>query len=477
MERKRLRAAHAKKHWTLEKAAEAIGVGVNTLHAWEKGHATPYPFSRERACEVYGATAAELDLEDPIETSKKAVEPGFIAISSEELSQTTDSVKIPLIEASSPLNTLSLPAASQHDETRLPFSTSTIKDIMEAVNKLEKENNQDMDASRRIIVAGLLSLISGMAVPLEWWEHLTHSQPSPMTIEEFNYFQQLVESCWGLCNGGEWRIAEQVLDSFLFDAIRHASKQREAALLAAQGLVLQSILQAHQLKLANMVPLCQQAVLYAKRAEDHTTLCASLNGLAVAFKYNQQLEESFKSYLEALSYCDNQTSPLVRSRIYAGAAAAFARKGRKQESDLYIHLAYECFPDHPEQDPHFLSADHGLYMISYYHGLSYLALDQPDEALQAFEHYKAYQPMSAVPQRNQLEIINHQGKASILSNDPETYALYLKDGINGALELRSRKRLGEVVDIFRQDMPKSWLTDRQIKPIVEQYPLLLQEMT
>jgi len=53
----------------------------------------------------------------------------------------------------------------------------------------------------------------------------------------------------------------------------------------------------------------------------------------------------------------------------------------------------------------------------------------------------------------------------------------LKDGINGALELRSRKRLGEVVDIFRQDMPKSWLTDRQIKPIVEQYPLLLQEMT
>lgn len=73
MERTRLRTARAKKHWTLEKAAEAIGVGVTTLHQWEKGRANPYPFNRERLCEVYGATAAELDLEEDIETSKEVI--------------------------------------------------------------------------------------------------------------------------------------------------------------------------------------------------------------------------------------------------------------------------------------------------------------------------------------------------------------------------------------------------------------------
>ncbi len=70
MKRTKLQAARARKRWTLEQAAEAIGVGVTSLHQWEQGNANPYPRNKHRVCEVYGATAADLDLEEDIETSK-----------------------------------------------------------------------------------------------------------------------------------------------------------------------------------------------------------------------------------------------------------------------------------------------------------------------------------------------------------------------------------------------------------------------
>jgi hypothetical protein len=321
----------------------------------------------------------------------------------------------------------------------------------------------------------LLSFAGVTATPLAWWKYQKESKQSLITERDFQYGQQLIEGGWGLCNAGEWQTAHYVLESILPDALCAASKQPEAALLAARGLVLQSILQVHQFNVAAMIPLCQQAVLYAKYAGDHTTICAALNGLAVGFKYNQLLESSFQTYLEAVNYCTEQAAPLVKSRIYAGLAASFAQRGYKGEADLYINLAYEHFPEHPEHDPHVLSADHGLYMIAYYHGLMYLALHQPQEALNAFESYKQHLSPSAVPMRNQLEIVNHQSRAAILSNDLDRYIICLQEGMQGALTLKSKKRLNEIVTIFREEVPGEWRHHSRITPFLERYPLLLED--
>jgi DNA-binding SARP family transcriptional activator len=353
-------------------------------------------------------------------------------------------------------------------------SQAIAQGIIEVIQQLGGLDYDMNHPSRREMVAALLSLVGAPAFPLEWWQHLAHTHPSAMKEDEFNYFQQIIEGGWGFLNVGEWNTAELVLESLLPDTMRNASRQRESALLAARGLLLRSLIEAHRMKLATMVPLCKQAVAYAKYAGDHTTLCATLNGLAVAFKYNQQQEEAFKTYLEALCYCDDQANPLIRSRVYAGVAAAFAGKGRKHEADLYIHLACELFPIHPELDPHFLSADHGPYMLAYYQGIMYLALNQPQEALKAFESYQETLPVSAVPRRNQLEITNHKGRSAILSNNLEIYAQCLQEGIEGALEIESKKRLNELLGIFQEEMPGAWRDNASITKITEQYPFLVE---
>lgn len=444
MEEKRsntqLRRERELKGWSQRTVAEQIGTNPQTVTRWELGEHKPSRYFQTKLCELFGKSAEEL---------------GFM-----------DSTLLPKGEEE--IRTGTANQAKIDSNKILNPSIRTLESPTE-------ERDLDMDRSRRSAIAGLLGLLGITAFPDEWWEQLAYPVSLSLKEEQFNYFQQLLETAWGLCNGGEWGVSEQVLDSFLPDCIRHAPKQKGYAQLAAKGLVLRSILQAHRMNLRAMVPLCQQAKLTALQTEDHTTICSALNGLAVSYKYNGLLEESFKAYVEALCYCDDMTSPLIRSRIYAGVAAAFARKDRRQEADLYIHLAYEHFPSQPEHDPNFLSADNGLYMLSYYQGVMYLTLKQPQEALSAFDHYKTSISVYEVPRRNQLEIVNHQGKAAILSNDLERYIAYLNEGIRGALELQSRKRLVEVVDAFQQDMPTAWRTHSQIKPFLELYPFLQRQ--
>lgn len=103
-----------------------------------------------------------------------------------------------------------------------------------------------------------------------------------------------------------------------------------------------------------------------------------------------------------------------------------------------------------------------------------LAQGQPKAALHAFESYQGHLPLDAVPQRNVLEILNQQSRATILSQQLEMYAQYLRAGLEGALTLQSQKRLTEVITIFQQEMPRSWQKAAGIARIVERYPLLLE---
>src|SRR5581483_8283346 len=64
MERTRLSQARHKRFWTLEEAAERIGVDPASLSRWEKGKSSPPPVNVQRLCNAYGMTAQQLGLED-----------------------------------------------------------------------------------------------------------------------------------------------------------------------------------------------------------------------------------------------------------------------------------------------------------------------------------------------------------------------------------------------------------------------------
>lgn len=334
------------------------------------------------------------------------------------------------------------------------------------------------DESRRLVLQQLLG-ITNFVVSASLLSSSNGLTPSLLKkegikrIDKHTFFnlQRLIEMCWQFCNAGQMQLTEQILESFLPDIIDSASFQQEAAILASQGLRLKSILCAHQLQLPQMIPLCQQSVAYAQVVNDTNVLSSALNGLAVAFKYNQQQQRSFEAYEAALLASEHAT-PLLRSRVSAGAAAAFASRGLKQEAFHLIDLAYQQFPDHPENDPTFLSADNGLFMLAYYKGLLYLALEQPEEAMRAFESYQEGQGDQTIPERNRLEILNHRGRTALLLDDLDMYAFCLEEGITGALAIQSQKRLDEVIAIFQEQMPHSWRVEPAIKQLIEKWPLL-----
>jgi DNA-binding SARP family transcriptional activator len=367
------------------------------------------------------------------------------------------------------------------------LSQSITQGIIQAMRELE---NQLMDTSRRkflqeiagTIITGIISskVLSFANIELpqtpESWEQLLAMVERPAIIhsDTFSHFSHLIEACWGLCNAGETGIAGQVLDSFLPAMIQLAPVQPEAAAIAAHGLRLQSILSAHQLQIGAMIPLCQQAVFFGRLANDPDALSAALNGLAVAFKYAGDNDASFTTYQEALAY-SAQASPLLRSRVYAGAASMFARRGQSQEALFYMGLAYEHFPDQPADDPHFLSADNGIYMLAYYQGLMYLAMNQPNEADSAFESYKHHPSQGVIPERNRLEIVNHQGRAAIMANNLERYVACLEEGLVGAIKLGSKKRFDEAAAIYQHDLPSAWQRELAIRQVSEQFRLSTEE--
>ena len=329
------------------------------------------------------------------------------------------------------------------------------------------------DESKRKALRSLIELasiaVATSALDLEPWERLSSTKPLDMDTNAFTHFNNLMSECWEL-GKSQLTIADRVLTGFLPDMIKLAPYHPEAAFLATQGLRLRSILTAHQLNLSSKVTLCQKAVDYARISGDPNSLVAALTELGVAYKYANQPDNSITTYQEALHY-SSEASPLLRTRVYAAAAAAFAQHGRKKEADFYIHLAYEDFPEDPTTDPSFIYADSGIYMIAFYEGVMKLGMDQPIEAHQAFENYKNHPASFITPERNRLEIINQQGKAAIMLNNLEQYIDYLQQGITGSIALKSKKRYDEVVKIYQENMPKSWLNEPQMKRITEQYKL------
>ncbi len=64
MKNAKLRAARAKKHWSMEVAAEKIGVSKTSIARWENGEQQPRGTSLDLVCAAYGLSAEELGLVD-----------------------------------------------------------------------------------------------------------------------------------------------------------------------------------------------------------------------------------------------------------------------------------------------------------------------------------------------------------------------------------------------------------------------------
>src|SRR5258707_431850 len=434
MVNQRLRAARIHKRWSMTVASEMVGVDRVTYSRWERGEQAPHPTTLGMLCHAFEESPENL---------------GYDAVLSNNMSQERRIVRLTDGQLVILRRILGENGMTHFD----PAKRETLRQIAIALGS---------------VAAGTQAISDP-----EPWERLSMALGKPseaLPDVALDRFEHLIGEAWKLSNINELEAAEGVLLGFLprIIAISQQGSDSRVAYIASQGLRLQSIIIHHRLHISEKVSVCQQSVEHARHADDANTLVAALLELAVAYKYHDQPNNWFKTMQEDL-YCAPQASSLLQSQAYLKSALAFDHHKRTRDADLYLQLGLDTFPDEPEHDPGYALADSNMYTFSRDTGRVQLEMGRVSEAYGAFELYKS-SPLP-IPERLRMEIVNAQCRVAILENDLEKYASFLKDGLASALVAGSKKRFEEAYTTFKADMPASWLSNREIKDIAEQYQL------
>ncbi len=431
-------------------AAERTNASFEAYQRWEYGLQEPRLDSLKMLCDAFGKSPDELGFGHLVKTPQQ--EP-------EEEKQFTEPTP-----SSAPQMMILTPEQAVAFEGLLGLGD----DIM--TDEQKRATLQTILATVvGIAIKGPFSLVNLEADP-EAGERLerARTRPSALNTATLDRFERIIAECWELSNANELETADDILSSFLPKILALPQRRGKIAYLASHGLRLRSILVHHRLKIADKIRMCEQSVEYARSSDDSNTLVAALLELAVAYKYDNQPDNWFRTLQEA-SYHIPQASPLIQSQAYLKSALGFAHYGRKREAEFYVQMGLDASPDHPERDPGYALADSNIYTLSRDAGRAYLEMGHITEAYKAFEISRSTSLL--IPERLRLEIVNGQSQVALLENDQEKYAYFLSNGLAGALALGSKKRFDEAHTTFKENMPAAWLGDREIQTIAEQYHL------
>jgi transcriptional regulator with XRE-family HTH domain/tetratricopeptide (TPR) repeat protein len=447
MRNQKLRKARDQRRWTIEKAAEKVGVSWLTYSRWEKGTQQPHPTTLDLLCQAFDMSSEDLGYTQSIEPPQQT--------------KTKDELQLPL---------------SQLDQN--PLITLTDEQVAVLSFLIGGDNMGHFDASRRAMIEQLLTAMGIAKISPqilanhEPWERLASAATKPTSIDEgtLHHFDELTRVCWHLTNGTELTIIEQVLPTFHTKLVtlaqQHSKHQATAADLAAQGYLLKGLVTLDQLNLPAMEKYSQLAVQFSKLAGNQSLEAAALKQQATMALIAKNPAQALQVYQRALPFVKN-ISPLLCSRVYQGLASAAARCGQEEkEAERYLGLAYDTFPNDFESDPSFLYADSGLSVLHMYAGLTFLDLDQPENAWNAFVEVDGLQPKIAIGEFTQLEFLNLQTKTAVVMGDQEKSRTYLEASVKLANTLDSRYGRSEAYDNYQQ-MRLVWRGDQQVKALAE----------
>src|SRR6266480_7001042 len=190
MHNQKLRIARTRKHWTIEKAAEKVGVSWLTYSRWENGTQKPHPTTLALLCQAFDMSCEDLGFAPPVEQSQEEARDG-LALSGVQLDQN-------------------------------PLITLTKEQIRVLSFLIGDDTMGHFDPSRRAMLQQLLTAI-GLAklsphilANQEPWERLASAATKPSSIDEgtLHHFEELTRVCWHLTNGTELAIIEQVLPTY-----------------------------------------------------------------------------------------------------------------------------------------------------------------------------------------------------------------------------------------------------------------------
>lgn len=323
------------------------------------------------------------------------------------------------------------------------------------------QQSQEYQISRRVALATLATLPTALLATVQFGSF------TGVVVEEF--FAQCTASitaCFHLLGENGLSIVEQVLPTYvpsLKGLAQYPSRyQSHAAYLAAQGCLLSGLLVTHHLPVPRNIQqrfaYCQEAIKYSKLSGDKTLQVMSLIHYGYTLYYKGNMPGMLQAYLQAVPFIES-IPDLLKSKLYAGLAHAYAQNGLSENALMSIELAHRVFPTKDVSVPLFVSTDCGEFSLIMDEGRTQLVLGNMTKARsqaslhyqqseQVFAQLQTLQPDAPPPDRFLVEIINQQTLAAIKRGDLEAFEQYLIRGMKSAKALGSQQRLQEFANSY-----------------------------
>jgi DNA-binding SARP family transcriptional activator len=294
-------------------------------------------------------------------------------------------------------------------------------------------------------------------------------EPLHISDETLQLFSTLTETCRHLSEGNELRIAEQILWAYLpkmeLLARLPSEHQEAAASVASQGYLLAASLVGHRNDLLKRLRYSKQALHYGKVASDLNLQLVALRQTAISFDNMDRPDKVLEVSQQALPSLE-RVSPLLQACIYAGMSGAYAELGQRQNCLRFMELAYEHFPEHPENEPGYLHTICRYSTLVFFDGLNRLDLGEPHEAEKILARIDGLQPKLQLPERVRIELLNYQIKVFLALKEREKASTYLGEAANAAYSLGSERHFQEAFALYRR-MQKIWVYDPQVQQLAD----------
>lgn len=450
MERRtKLVEARARKHWTLEQAAEHIGCTPNTLDRWELGVMKPSAFNQARLGEVYGMTAEELGFED------------------DEIMTLTKRPK----HVQSLLNadfTTCLQDLALAVNCKPQIVQETIGHALKEFSTMNTGHEAVLtrrDALRRLAMFPILLSSGGIRQPVE---------------RILNVCAAGITACEHLCKGDhdDMSLAFSILDVYL-PALKAIVKESSAYRKDAARLVAQAYLLRHVLGLHIESPdraiakgYAKLAVVYSEQSNDPLLHIMTLRNLTWAYNHVKNYPLALRTIEQAKNLVEHHPVPFpssVSSRVYSTLAVIQAKNGIQTASTL--SQAQDAFLSPSAEEFGLVSVDFGYAQLMRDNGLTHYYQGEHEDALQAFAQVidsNDLTPKVSMPVRTYVELLNSQTMAALKSpkRDMDQVIKYWKAGMQGSITLQSQQRFDEAYMAY-EVMTGVWSGERRIKDLRE----------
>ncbi|MBX5452075.1 MAG: hypothetical protein IRZ24_18575, partial [Thermogemmatispora sp.] len=178
--------------------------------------------------------------------------------------------------------------------------------------------------------------------------------------------------------------------------------------------------------------------------------------------HQRQSAAALACYQQAVAHFTPAVTPLLKGRAYAGLAEVSAMRQARQEALRARELAYEHYPQRPEEDPAYSyqrSSRYSLYVFG--DAQTQLFLGQPkaaEKALQALEGETSDPEQEPI---TRVDLLYYYAQVRLQQGSMEEASSVVAEAVQLARRLGSRLYFNKLAEVYER-LRERWPHERQI---------------